>query len=106
MSVSVKLASRVYDPDLGFVVARNGIEMGAGASAAPALPSDDTAKQKKPTRAAATENSLSMVGKLLRDAVETQKISVFRAPDEMLLSGEYVTGLLWGDHKGLQTRNV
>ena len=104
--MSVKLSSRIDNPDLGFVVARNGIRMGAGASAVPALPSDDTAKQKKITRAAATEKSLSMVGKLLRDAIETQKISVLRAPDDMLLAGEYVTGLLWGDHKGLQTRNV
>ena len=76
--------------------------MGAGASAVPALPSDDTPKQKKPTRAAATEKSLSMVGKLLRDAIETQKISVFQESEEMLSAGEYAAGLIWGDHKGLQ----
>lgn len=75
--------------------------MGAGASAVPA-PSDDGLKQKKPTRSVATEKSLTMVGKLLRDAIETQKLSVFRASDGMWLTGEYTTGLLWGDHSGLQ----
>ena len=73
--------------------------MGAGASAVPTNSHDRS--MDKPTRAVATEQSLSMVGKLLRDAIETQKIIVSTTSEGGAIDEYNNTGVLWGDRLGL-----